>query len=420
MGGFKLDKSKHVKEKDFTLRGYVLGEASEEMEDEAMKIYAQNLGEAYQNWGINDQREEAYQLEFDKYQAVVAQRTALVDQELNKNQEKEIEALKIKAKKKNWDDDKLQGKIQDVLEKYAILRAERVQLIEQEEEKILKRNQSPMLDKLTNRAREIDVLMNKQNTNEVERSLMKQFDDTYKGENVEKSKKYEMGALRFYSMNSGFKLINSAMRTGKHLIKKIGEKVKVKKGTGKKGEDKIRTANISTKQLADQMIQSSNRFGLEKDTVLFRNSDLFGLQNFLGITGEEINNADDLFRVLKKRENSTVNGALGTDKAFLSTTIQKGGATSFQFMQVEYRILAPKGTKGVYMEPISTFKNEKEFLLQAGTMFRVLKVKKEGIYNPRDDIYNKSKEPKFEDDKIVVYMEAIQKNAVKKGKQESA
>ena len=84
-------------------------------------------------------------------------------------------------------------------------------------------------------------------------------------------------------------------------------------------------------------------------------------------------------------------------------------------MQVEYRILAPKGTKGVFMDPISTFQNEKEFLLQAGTMFRVLKVGKEGTYNPRDDIYNKD-ETKYEDHKIVVYMEAIQKNAVKKGK----
>jgi len=415
MGGFKLERSKHVKEKDFTLRGYVLGEVSEEMQDEGMKIYAQNLNEAYENWGINAQSDEKYQLEFDRYQSIVAERTALVDQELNNNQEKEIEALRIKAQKKNWDEEKLQGKIDEVMLKYADIRAERVRAIEKEEEAVLKRNQAPMVNKLANRANEIDALMNKQKTSEVEGSMKNEFEKTYKGENVEKEKSYELGALRVYSTNSGFKMINGALRSGKHLVKKIVEKVKGKKKDGKQTKDKVRTTHISSKSLSEQIIKSTNRFGLKKDTVLFRNSDLTGLQHFLGLTGEEINCADDLFKALKKRENSTVNGMLGTDKAFLSTTIQKGGVTSFQFMQVEYRILAPKGTKGVFMDPISTFQNEKEFLLQAGTMFRVLKVGKEGTYNPRDDIYNKD-ETKYEDHKIVVYMEAIQKNAVKKGK----
>ena len=413
MGGFQLDKQKHIQKSD-VYSAYVWGNTTQTMKDEGMRTYAQNFGEAFENWQVNDQKEEDYKQELEKYQSVVAQRTALVDQELSPQEEAEIRELQIKAKKKNWSEDKLQGKVDVVKKKYAEIRAQKVRVIEKEEEVVLKKNQAPLVQKLNNRANEIDQIMDKQNTNELERGLLRQFDKTYQKKDGQKNA--ELTSLRFYSMNSGYKVINGALRAGRHLIETIVGKVIRKSGVEEKTSFKVSTAKLTR-----NMLRSIERFSLEKDTVLFRNSDLSSLRRFLELNEEKMDTAEDLFRALKKKENSTVNGMLGVDRAFLSTTIEKGGTEDFRNMQVEYRILAPQGTKGTYMAPASEYKSEKEFLLQAGTMFRVLKVAKQGTYHPQRDIYNKKTVgPDDSDDKIVVYMEAIQKNAVKKGDINSA
>ena len=355
MGGFQLDKQKHIQKSD-VYSAYVWGNTTQTMKDEGMRTYAQNFGEAFENWQVNDQKEEDYKQELEKYQSVVAQRTALVDQELSPQEEAEIRELQIKAKKKNWSEDKLQGKVDVVKKKYAEIRAQKVRVIEKEEEVVLKKNQAPLVQKLNNRANEIDQIMDKQNTNELERGLLRQFDKTYQKKDGQKNA--ELTSLRFYSMNSGYKVINGALRAGRHLIETIVGKVIRKSGVEEKTSFKVSTAKLTR-----NMLRSIERFSLEKDTVLFRNSDLSSLRRFLELNEEKMDTAEDLFRALKKKENSTVNGMLGVDRAFLSTTIEKGGTEDFRNMQVEYRILAPQGTKGTYMAPASEYKSEKEFLL---------------------------------------------------------
>lgn len=62
-------------------------------------------------------------------------------------------------------------------------------------------------------------------------------------------------------------------------------------------------------------------------------------------------------------------GDMFQDKGFVSTTIKStlnwGGGT-----KLEVRV--PKGTKGIYVAPISEFKSEKELLLNRGTKFRIV------------------------------------------------
>ena len=63
-----------------------------------------------------------------------------------------------------------------------------------------------------------------------------------------------------------------------------------------------------------------------------------------------------------------VDGALWTDKAFMSTSVgERGGAARL-------RILVTEGTKGRWVKPLSGYKNEEEFLLARGTKLRVLSI----------------------------------------------
>ena len=70
-------------------------------------------------------------------------------------------------------------------------------------------------------------------------------------------------------------------------------------------------------------------------------------------------------------------GGLAQDKGFLSTTPYEGGGFSGE---VIYRINVPKGAHGVYVDSISKHQGEKEFLLQAGSKFRVVDIQKSGSY----------------------------------------
>lgn len=87
-------------------------------------------------------------------------------------------------------------------------------------------------------------------------------------------------------------------------------------------------------------------------------------------------------------------GKEGIEKAFVSCGSSKG--TGFDSKNVIFNIFAPKGTKGIYVEPVSRFGNgtmgenwdgvkrqssaskENETLLQRGTKFRITKVDRRG------------------------------------------
>lgn len=65
-------------------------------------------------------------------------------------------------------------------------------------------------------------------------------------------------------------------------------------------------------------------------------------------------------------------GELWKDKGFMSTAINPGSAWS----GVRFEITCPKGTRGMYIGKKSSHPHENEFLLDAGTEFRVLEVDK--------------------------------------------
>lgn len=65
------------------------------------------------------------------------------------------------------------------------------------------------------------------------------------------------------------------------------------------------------------------------------------------------------------------------DKGFSSTAIYERNAWSNQVMM---HIICPKGTKGMWVDPISANSGEMEVILQCNTKFRILKVEKKGDY----------------------------------------
>lgn len=77
-----------------------------------------------------------------------------------------------------------------------------------------------------------------------------------------------------------------------------------------------------------------------------------------------------------KNKDKFIDG-LAKDNGFLSTTPYEGGGFSGE---VVYRINVPKGAHGVYVDSISRHKGEKEFLLQAGSTFRVVDIQEKNGY----------------------------------------
>lgn len=71
-------------------------------------------------------------------------------------------------------------------------------------------------------------------------------------------------------------------------------------------------------------------------------------------------------------------GAIMTDPAYLSTSISDRtaqgflGATKPGKSAIRLKIQAPAGTRGMYVDPISSMQGEREFLLPRGTQLRVL------------------------------------------------
>lgn len=63
-------------------------------------------------------------------------------------------------------------------------------------------------------------------------------------------------------------------------------------------------------------------------------------------------------------------GTVYQDKGFTSTSIDK----SKSFSGIKVKIHIPKGSKGAYVDSISAFRGEKEFLIPPGAKFRVKSV----------------------------------------------
>jgi hypothetical protein len=112
-----------------------------------------------------------------------------------------------------------------------------------------------------------------------------------------------------------------------------------------------------------------------------------GMDDFLNISMTELRNLSE--SELSAKLVSTT----PTEFAFMSTGVAKGKGLNVQGAGITFNIYAPKGTKMMYIEPISKFGNgdrrnwdgisqqkyfgeEAEMLFQRGTKFRITKVEK--------------------------------------------
>lgn len=65
-------------------------------------------------------------------------------------------------------------------------------------------------------------------------------------------------------------------------------------------------------------------------------------------------------------------GGLWSDQGFMSTAVSKSRSWS----GVKFEIVCPPGSRGMYIDPFSSHQGELEFLLDQGSMFRILEVDK--------------------------------------------
>ena len=157
-------------------------------------------------------------------------------------------------------------------------------------------------------------------------------------------------------------------------------------------------SNVSKeiKDMCDDVTDSLEGFRLEEDMTLTRHMGIDGLIRGLGLNYDEIKTSKQLFEAFGSMK---VHRVINADKAFCSTSLNPQGASSFRHMQVECRILAPKGTRGACIRSISKYKNEDEVLLQTNTKLQLLGVIDDGEWE--------SKDHKIKDRKIVVYLRAV-------------
>lgn len=145
--------------------------------------------------------------------------------------------------------------------------------------------------------------------------------------------------------------------------------------------------NSYSKQLGEDRIPHItsiiNKTSLERDMWLQRGGDMVELKKF-GLSNYATASDSEIMALLGKE---------GTDGAFVSAGACKGKGFTGDVMTYIY---APKGTKGMYCEPFSTFgcgsqspqwngilsqtdvSYENEILLQRGTTFKITRIRKEG------------------------------------------
>ena len=106
-----------------------------------------------------------------------------------------------------------------------------------------------------------------------------------------------------------------------------------------------------------------DKFEAADDVVTYRGANLHWTANLLGGTEEQMSNA----AFLKSRIGKTV-----VDRGFMSAgTHQDSSWTA----DVKYTIFVNKGVRGMYVDPISANRGEKEFLFNRDTEFTVHAIK---------------------------------------------
>ena len=86
----------------------------------------------------------------------------------------------------------------------------------------------------------------------------------------------------------------------------------------------------------------------------------------------------DISAIIGASVEGNLNSLIGkkfVDKGFFSTSIDEKRAYVARVNGVKITTVLPKGTKGMYLDPISVYSGEKEIILQRGTNFRILDFK---------------------------------------------
>lgn len=124
------------------------------------------------------------------------------------------------------------------------------------------------------------------------------------------------------------------------------------------GEEAIpETWRPAVKKLVNDCAEALEHNVLEEDAISYRGVPLHTVSKMLGFDVSKLTTAD-AERLL--RSSFKENG-------FYSSAISKNSS----FSGVKITTIIPKGTKGMYIAPVSEFPAEKELLLQRGTEFKV-------------------------------------------------
>lgn len=128
------------------------------------------------------------------------------------------------------------------------------------------------------------------------------------------------------------------------------------------------TSDKTVTKLSEDLTNALHRAETDKPVVLRRGVNESDLAHMLGFNG-------DTSKIKKHWDEINAGDFAAEDKGFLSTSPDASGGFS---KKVELRIYCPSKTHAAYVDSISTYKGEKETLLNSGSMYRVLKLKEEG------------------------------------------
>lgn len=112
-------------------------------------------------------------------------------------------------------------------------------------------------------------------------------------------------------------------------------------------------------RLIDGATSGLSKWQATHDVITFRGSNLHWTANLLGGTEAQMSDAAFLRSKI---------GKMVTDKGFMSSGTHKDSSWS---ADVDYTIFVRKGTKGMYVDPISLNSGEYEFLFNRDTTFKV-------------------------------------------------
>lgn len=108
-----------------------------------------------------------------------------------------------------------------------------------------------------------------------------------------------------------------------------------------------------------------------EDVFVHRGVGRDSLNEILGVGTSDLKNSDFLGKLKE---------SLFTEKGFFSSACSEDDV----FGGVKMHVFCPKGTKGMYVVPISSHSGEHEFLLQRNSTFRILDLKTDGEGNITD------------------------------------